>query len=164
MWELELKKDVWLEIICPTGQWKLLMEGLGMKLVINSTWIVTAVAALLFLLSLTGCGPGYHTTDINGVKKDYHIDDQGQKNLVFEVGKDGTAPVYDENDPIYVMHHPNELGKAVKKAEKHKGAVYDQIRKEFESDTVIKLIARKDGEKSSEFPIYFVISIFVVAV
>ena len=157
-----------------------------MKWVISSTRTAAVAAILLFWLTLSACGPGYHTTNINGVKKVYHIDDQGQKNLVFEVGKDGTTTVYDENDPMYQQHlmaqqfaeadrqakakrierikqakkrnseepiyvvlHPTELDNALKKAEKHKGAVYDQIRQEFESDEVIKLITEKDGKKSS---------------
>jgi hypothetical protein len=52
-------------------------------------------------------------------------------------------------DPIYVVLHPTELDKALKKAEKHKGAVYDQIRQEFESDRIIRLITEKNGKKSS---------------
>jgi hypothetical protein len=157
-----------------------------MKWVISYRRAVTAATILLFWLTLSACGPGYHTTNINGVKKIYHIDDQGQKNLVFEVGKDGTTTVHNENDPIYQQHlmaqqfaeadkqektnrierikqakkrnpeepiyvvlHPTELDSTLKKAEKHKGAVYDQICHEFESDKIIKLIAEKDGKKSS---------------
>jgi hypothetical protein len=157
-----------------------------MKGVISVKRTVTATAILLFLLTLSACGPSYHTTNINGVKKVYHVNDQGQKNLVFEVGKDGTTTVYDENDPMYQQHlmaqqlaeadrqakanrierikqskkrsakdpiyvvlHPTELDKALKKAEKHKGAVYDQIRQEFESDRIIRLITEKNGKKSS---------------
>lgn len=157
-----------------------------MKWVISVKRAVTATAILLFLLTLSACGPSYHTTNINGVKKVYHIDDQGRKNLVYEVGKDGTTTVYDENDPMYQQHlmaqqlaeadrqakanrierikqskkrsakdpiyvvlHPTELDKALKKAEKHKGAVYDQIRQEFESDRIIRLITEKNGKKSS---------------
>ena len=156
-----------------------------MKWVISVKRAVTATAILLFLLIPSACGPSYHTTNINGVKKVYHVNDQGQRNLVFEVGKDGTTTVYDENDPMYQQHlmaqqfveadrqakakrieqikqakkrnpeepiyvvlHPTELDKALKKAEKHKGAVHDQIRQEFESDGIIKLIAEKDGRKS----------------
>jgi hypothetical protein len=157
-----------------------------MKWVISVKRAVTATAILLFLLTLSACGPSYHTTNINGVKKVYDIDDQGRKNLVYEVGKDGTTTVYDENDPMYQQHlmaqqlaeadrqakanrierikqskkrsakdpiyvvlHPTELDKALKKAEKHKGAVYDQIRQEFESDRIIRLITEKNGKKSS---------------
>jgi len=156
-----------------------------MKLAISYRRAVTAATILLFWLTLSACGPGYHTTNINGVKKVYHINDQGQKNLVFEVGKDGTTTVHNENDPIYQQHlmaqqlaeadkqakakrierikqaekrnpeepiyvvlHPTELDSTLKKAEKHKGAVYDQICQEFESDEVIKLIAEKEGKKS----------------
>lgn len=56
------------------------------------------VAATLFL---TGCAtPGsYQTSTTNGHEKVYKYDEAGQKNLVYEVEKDGTVTIHDETDP-----------------------------------------------------------------
>jgi hypothetical protein len=156
-----------------------------MKVGIGTMRVASLAAVLLFLLTFSTCGPGYHTTNINGVKKVYHVDDQGMKRLVYQVEKDGTTTVYDEedpmyqkhliskrfaeaasqekadrierikqakkrnpNDPIYVLLHPTEVGNSLEKAQLHKGAVFEHIRKEFKSDQIIKLVNKKDEKNN----------------
>lgn len=55
-----------------------------------------AAAALL----LMGCGiaGSYQTVTTNGHEKVYKYDDAGNKNLVYEIEKDGTLTVHDETD------------------------------------------------------------------
>jgi len=54
-----------------------------------------ALSALVVL----GCGAGYRTTVKNGHESVYHVDENGNKTLVYEIAKDGTVTIHDENDP-----------------------------------------------------------------
>jgi hypothetical protein len=144
--------------------------------------LIPVLVALV--LSLLACSAGYRTVIVNGEKKVYKVDEEGNKTLVYQVHKDGTTTVHDESDPryqqhraeerraeearkaevarlerikdapkrragepIYVALHDTELGESMKKAERTRGAVHEQIRKEFSSDKVIQLVNRKDLER-----------------
>jgi hypothetical protein len=144
--------------------------------------LMPVLVAVVF--SLLACGAGYRTVIVNGEKKVYKVDEEGNRTLVYQVHKDGTTVVHDEKDPMYQQHraeerrveegkkaevarlerikhapkrragapiyvalHATELGESMKKAEHTRGAVDEQIRKEFTSDKVIKLVNRKDLER-----------------
>jgi hypothetical protein len=47
-------------------------------------------------------------------------------------------------DPIYVVLLPTELGANLAKAQHSEGAVFEQIRKEFKDDPVIRLVSKED--------------------
>ena len=61
-------------------------------------FLVFAVMSIL-VLQLVGCGAGYRSSTSNGHEKVYRVDEQGNKTLVYEVAKDGTVTIHDENDP-----------------------------------------------------------------
>ncbi len=128
--------------------------------------ISTCFAAAL--VTIAACSGGYYTTDVNGEKKDYRVDEHGVKKPVSETGQIGTitlhevddpkmaerssagmverleqkdpAPKRQPNDPIYVSLAPPVLDPEMEKAERKKGAVAEQIRSEFAADPIIKLI------------------------
>lgn len=143
------------------------------------------LAAVLFALSLVACGAHYSTRVVNGVKKVYYVDEEGNATLVYEVDRDGNTTVYDENDPMYKRHKaweeklaaaeaddaarqerirqapkrrardpiyvtllPTRLDDALEKGQKEKGAVFGQLKKEFASDPVIRLVDK--GKESQE--------------
>jgi hypothetical protein len=53
----------------------------------------------LSLFVLYGCGAGYRISNRNGHESVYYVDGEGNKTLVYEVAKDGTVTIHDENDP-----------------------------------------------------------------
>lgn len=55
---------------------------------------------LAAVLALSACAGGYHTTRVNGSEKVYRIDEQGNKQLVYEVDRDGNTTVHDASDPM----------------------------------------------------------------
>ena len=59
---------------------------------------------LAAVLTLTACAGGYHTTKVNGNEKVYRINEQGNKQLVYEVDRNGNTTVHDANDPIAKQH------------------------------------------------------------
>jgi len=130
-------------------------------------WICVAVGA---------CSGGYHTSNVNGEKKVYRVNDQGAKTLVYETDPDLNMTIHDAddpmakqqadaqalaeqvsakraehlerlsmgpkrqpNDPIYVTLSPPELDDNMQRAERSKGVVEEQIRREFTGDPIIKL-------------------------
>jgi hypothetical protein len=62
----------------------------------GSRRVVMALVAFVFVV---GCAAGYRTSTRNGHEKVYKVDDEGNKNLVYEVAADGTLTVHDESDP-----------------------------------------------------------------
>jgi preprotein translocase subunit SecD len=62
----------------------------------------TLLLATVFALS--ACAGGYQTTKINGSEKVYRIDEQGKKQLVYEVDRDGNTVVHDASDPMAKQH------------------------------------------------------------
>jgi len=56
------------------------------------------------VLALSACAGGYHTTKVNGNEKVYRTDDQGNKQLVYEVDRDGNTVVHDASDPMAKQH------------------------------------------------------------
>jgi preprotein translocase subunit SecD len=59
---------------------------------------------LAAVLALSGCAGGYHTTKVNGNEKVYRLDEQGNKQLVYEVDRDGNTTVHDASDPMAKQH------------------------------------------------------------
>lgn len=55
---------------------------------------------LAVVLALSACAGGYHTTKVNGSEKVYRVDEQGKKQLVYEVDPDGNTVVHDASDPM----------------------------------------------------------------
>lgn len=115
---------------------------------------------------MAACSGGYYTANVNGEKKVYRVDDHGAKTLVYETDQNGKTTIHDADDPmakqqaasqeaaaqqsvapkrqpnnpIYVSLAPPVLDAQMEKAERSKGAVADQIRSEFESDPIFKLM------------------------
>jgi preprotein translocase subunit SecD len=58
------------------------------------------------------------------------------------------APKRRSGDPIYVALHPVKLGDKLKKAQHSKGAVNKQVRKEFKSDKIIRIVSKKDRKRN----------------
>ena len=70
-----------------------------MKSLLNTLLLVTA------MLTLTAClGPGYRTTNMNGHKRVYHVDEEGNKRLIYEVDKTGKTIGHVKDDPQYKQH------------------------------------------------------------
>ena len=155
-----------------------------MWVAIRSIKPLTFFAIGILLLTIAACGPGYSTSTINGVKKVYYTNEQGDRALVYEVDRDGNTTVHDENDPMYQQHlarqqmaerarqaaverheriklaakrknhdpiyvalHPTTLDEQLKQVERRHGAVFDQVRDEFTSDQVIKLVSKRQLER-----------------
>jgi len=57
------------------------------------------ILVAVFAASVSGCMSGYRTSTKNGHEKVYYVDDDGNKNLVYEKDKDGTYTIHDESDP-----------------------------------------------------------------
>ena len=60
---------------------------------------VASIAIALSLFVVFGCGAGYRTTVKNGHETVYYVDEDGNKRLIYEIAKDGTVTIHDENDP-----------------------------------------------------------------
>ena len=112
-----------------------------MKVGIGTMRAASLAAALLFFLTFSACGAGYHTTNINGVKKVYHIDDQGKKRLVYQVEKDGTTTVYDESDPMYQKYlGAKRFAKAASQAKADRIERIKQAKKRNPNDPIYVLL------------------------
>jgi len=59
---------------------------------------------LAAILALSACTGGYSTTKVNGNEKVYRIDEQGKKQLVYEVDRGGNTTVHDASDPMAKQH------------------------------------------------------------
>jgi hypothetical protein len=68
--------------------------------------LMPVLVAVVF--SLLACGAGYRTVIVNGEKKVYKVDEEGNRTLVYQVHKDGTTVVHDEKDPMYQQHRAEE--------------------------------------------------------
>jgi hypothetical protein len=139
--------------------------------------VVASLCLATAYLTIVACSGGYYTSNVNGEKKVYRVDEQGTKTLVYETDQNGQVTIHDANDlmakrqvaaqerteqlkekkaeqleqlsraskrqpndPIYVSLAPPVLDGQMQKAERSKGAVAEQIRSEFASDPIIKLI------------------------
>jgi hypothetical protein len=58
-----------------------------------------SICVALSVVFALGCGAGYRTTTKNGHETVYYVDDDGNKHMVYEIAKDGTVTIHDENDP-----------------------------------------------------------------
>jgi hypothetical protein len=128
---------------------------------------LSSYCVAVLCLALTACAGGYYTSKVNGEKKVYRVDEQGTKTLVYETAPNGQTTIYDTQDqmaeqirankaaqletlsaapkrqpqdPIYVSLAPPVLDGKMQQAEKPTGAVAQQIRNEFASDPIIKLV------------------------
>lgn len=134
--------------------------------------ITSACFATVFF-TMAGCSAGYHTATMNGEKKVYRIGEYGAKTLVYETDQYGKITIHDANDPmakrqaaeqesseqlsrmpkrqpsdpIYVNLVQPVLDAQMEKAERSKGAVAEQIRSEFQTDPIIKLV-EEDRDRS----------------
>ena len=130
---------------------------------VNACRVLGMILSVCFMAA---CSGGYYTANVNGEKKVYRVDDRGAKTLVYETDQNGKITIHDADDPmakqqaasqetaaqpsraskrqpnnpIYVNLAPPVLDAQMEKAERSKGAVAEQIRSEFESDPVIKLM------------------------
>jgi len=130
-------------------------------------------AACMIILA---CSTGDVTSNVNGEKKVYRMDEQGGKTLVHETDQTGKTtiseaddpmarklaaaqataedvgarqieqqtqagliPKRQPDDPIYVDLAPPVLDDNMQRAERSKGVVAEQIRREFVGDPIIKL-------------------------
>ncbi len=147
----------------------MLVEPLYAIRIIRSAGLAAVCATIL------ACSGGYYTSNTNGEKKVYRVDEQGVKTLVYETDQTGKttiheaddpmakqhataqtrdkeygakteqgiqlslAPKRQPDDPIYVDLAPPVLDDNMQRAERSKGVVAEQIRREFVGDPIIKL-------------------------
>jgi len=151
---------------------------------VRNRLIMSGVLIMAVMLMFGCVGTHYNTKTVNGHKTVTKVDEEGNKTLVYEVNKDGSAVIHDETDPmaqqyltekrraeqarldedsrqerirnakkrntadpIYVALLPTELGANLASAQHSEGAVYEQIRKEFKDDPVIRLVSNEDLRK-----------------
>lgn len=72
-------------------------------MLITSTRVMKRVSALsvtLICVALTACSGGYYTSKVNGEKKVYKVDEQGNKALVYETDQNGLTTIHDAEDPM----------------------------------------------------------------
>ncbi len=146
------------------------MELFSVIRIIRSAGLAAACVTIL------ACSTGYVTSNVNGEKKVYRVDEQGAKTLVYETDQAGKTTIHDADDPmakqqtiaqtragevnagqteqraqrsqvpkrqpddpIYVDLAPPVLDDNMQRAERSKGVVAEQIRREFVGDPIIKL-------------------------
>lgn len=127
--------------------------------------MTSSVCLIVAVFIVAACSGGYYTANVNGGKQVYRVDEHGAKTLVYETDLNGNTTIHDANDPrakqqaaaqeteqlsgmpkrqpndpIYVSLAQPVLDTQMEKAERSKGAVAEQIRSEFETDPIIKLI------------------------
>ena len=69
----------------------------------NERWVsrlFLATGMVLLLAAFSGCGAGYRSRNINGVKTVTYVDENGNARDIYRVEKDGRTTIYDENDPM----------------------------------------------------------------
>ena len=59
-----------------------------------------AAGTVLLLVAFSGCGAGYRSKNINGVKTVTYVDEKGNARDIYRIDKDGRTTIYDENDPM----------------------------------------------------------------
>ena len=89
-------------------------------------------------LVLTACAGGYNTAKVNRAAQE--IAEQSREKKASQIEALSAAPKRQSQDPIYVSLAPPILDSKTQQAEKPKGAVAQQIRKELTSDPIIKLV------------------------
>jgi len=65
-----------------------------------SSRLLFAAGTVLILVAFTGCGAGYRSKNINGVKTVTYVDENGNSRDIYRVERDGRTTIYDENDPM----------------------------------------------------------------
>lgn len=89
-------------------------------------------------LAFTACAGGYDTSKVNGAAQE--IAEQSREMKASQIEALSAFPKRQSQDPIYVSLAPPILDSKTQQAEKPKGAVGQQIRKELTSDPIIKLV------------------------
>ncbi len=89
-------------------------------------------------LALTACAGGYDTSKVNGAAQE--IAEQSREKKASQIEALSAVPKRQSQDPIYVSLAPPILDSKTQQAEKPKGAVAQQIRKELTSDPIIRLV------------------------
>ncbi|MBX3303954.1 MAG: hypothetical protein KF693_17210 [Nitrospira sp.] len=51
-------------------------------------------------VTILACSGGYYTSNVDGGKKVYRIDEQGTKTLVYEIDQTGKTTIHDADDPM----------------------------------------------------------------
>lgn len=64
------------------------------------TNVATPLCIGVIYLALTACAGGYYTSNVNGEKKVYSVDEQGTRNLVYETDQNGQTTIHDAQDPL----------------------------------------------------------------
>lgn len=135
---------------------------------------------MILLVAACAIPGSYSTSKVNGVERTYRYDANGKKVLVYDIDPTGKLTVYDKNDkraqqrmalqqgnadraekiklapkrrpndPIYVNLQPVVLGEDLKKAERPQGAISEQVKKEFQNDTVIRLVSQDSDKDKKE--------------
>ena len=143
----------------------------------RSMTTLSSCCVVVLCFALTACVGGHFTSNVNGEKKVYPVDEQETKTLGYKTDPHGQTTIHDTQepiakqqssaqemaeqirarkaaqleilsaapkrqaeDPIYVSLPPPVLDGKMQQAEKPKGAVAQQIRNEFASDPIIKLV------------------------
>jgi hypothetical protein len=138
--------------------------------------LVRSASLTAACMTILACSTGYVTSNVNGEKKVYRVDEQGAKTLVYETDQTGKSTIHEADDPIakqlvaaqataeevsagqieqqtqaglipkrqpddpiYVDLAPPVLDDNMQRAERSKGVVAEQIRREFVGDPIIKL-------------------------
>lgn len=138
--------------------------------------LICSASLTVICMTILACSNGYVTSNVNGVKKVYRVDDQGVKTLVYETDQSGKTTLHEADDqiakqlaapqatadevsarqteqhtqtglvpkrqpddPIYVELVPPVLDDNMQRAERSKGVVAEQIRREFVGDPLIRL-------------------------
>ena len=138
--------------------------------------IIRSAGLTVACMMILACSTSYVTSNANGEKRVYRVDEQGAKTLVYETDQTGKSTIHEADDPIakqlvaaqataeevsagqieqqtqaglipkrqpedpiYVDLAPPVLDDNMQRAERSKGVVAEQIRREFVGDPIIKL-------------------------
>ncbi|MBH0203676.1 MAG: hypothetical protein HP496_15585 [Nitrospira sp.] len=61
--------------------------------------MISAVCLTVVVVMMVACSGGYVTSNVNGEKKVYRVDEQGAKTLVYETDQNGNTTIHDTEDP-----------------------------------------------------------------
>jgi len=114
----------------------------------RSNDVLTSLSIVTLSLAVIACAGGDYASTGNGEGSaaKQQLDAQTMGNQSEQSGLLNASSTRGPQDPIYVSFAPPVLDKKMQEAEKPKGAVAQQIRKELSSDPIIQLVA---GSKSA---------------
>jgi len=112
--------------------------------------VLSALSIVTLSLAIAACAGGDYASTGNGedsaAAQQLDAAAMGQQTQTEESGVLNAAPTRGPQDPIFVDLAAPVLDKSMQQAEKLKGAVAQQIRKELSSDPIIQLVT---GSKSA---------------